>query len=187
MAYGFGIDVNTSDYPPNAMKISQAALFAMITLSVALCACDSGDKKDSGAAPSLPPKNKKPEAPKEDGATANPQPPEPGDAGKGMAEAPPPPAPAMDAGELPDKARQLDVINSAIKAYKAKNTGQIGLMSSGKSIEQLKRMPKPSSGAPITSLDQLVKAGLLTKIPEPPVGKKYVIDATTQEVRLENK
>ncbi len=164
------------------MKTSHVSLLAVISLSLALCACDSGDKKDTNSTPPPVPQKKS----KTDGgeAPANPQPPEVGGAPKAMSEAPPP-APVMDAAEVGEKAKQLDVINAAAKAYRSRQAGQGMMGTSGKSIEQLKKMGKPAAAAPLTSLDQLVKAGLLKSIPEPPAGKKYVIDAKTQEVRLE--
>ena len=41
--------------------------------------------------------------------------------------------------------------------------------------------------AGLTSLDDLVKAGLLKSIPQAPAGKKYVFDVKTQEAKLADK
>lgn len=38
----------------------------------------------------------------------------------------------------------------------------------------------------ITSLDGLVKAGLIKSVPVPPAGKKYIVDVKQCEVRLVN-
>ena len=46
---------------------------------------------------------------------------------------------------------------------------------------------KPGTASTVTSLDQLVTAGIIKSIPEPPAGQKYVLDVKTQKVRLENK
>ena len=192
--YGYWTQADKIVYPKNAMKFSNLTLLAMISLSVALCACDSGDKKEAGAAAAVP--NKKPKADKaatDTGAAANPQPPEAGEAAKNMNEAPAAPQ-AFDSNTPGEKFSQLDMINGAVKAFKSRQGGQSMMMSNGMSVEQQKKMfmekakaGKSGNESTLTSLDQLVKAGLLKSVPEAPEGKKYVIDAKTQEVRLEKK
>ena len=172
------------------MKTSHASLLAVISLSLALCACDSGDKKDVGTPPIVP--MKPPVA--ENGA--NPQPPEPSEAPQKMNDSP---APLDQAGS---SASGLEKINGAIQLYNKKKSaelmGKMGPMGGGASggdpssakqkyLDNARKKPAGASSVGLTSLDQLVTAGLLKSIPEAPAGKKYVLDVKTQEVRLENK
>ena len=155
------------------MKTSSATTLSVISLSLVLCACDSGDKKDSGAAPTVPKKPKAASEAAEAGTAANPQPPEPGDAPKGMN------APAESAGpaELPetsDEKQQIEMLNMAVGRFSQKQM-TVGMDKFG----------RPGGGkTPLTSLDQLVKAGVLKAIPAAPAGKKFVLDLTTQKVKL---
>lgn len=153
------------------MKTPLASILTMVSLSLALCACDSGDKKD-GAAPPLPPKKPKTE---DGGGKANPQPPEPTEHGKDMA--PTAPAGPMEMPETTDQKRQLDLLNMALSQYAQKQM-TAGMGKSG----------RPGGGkTSLTSLDQLVKAGIIKAIPEAPAGKKFVLDVPTQKVKLEPK
>ena len=167
------------------MKRLHASLLAVISLSLALCACDRGDKKDVGTPPIVP---KKPPVAE---SGANPQPPEPSEAPQKMNE---PPAPLDQAGS---SVSGLEKINGAIKAYNGKKSaelmGKMGPMAAGdpktakqKYLDNARKKPAGASSVGLTSLDQLVAAGLLKSIPEAPAGTKYVLDVKTQEVRLEN-
>ena len=155
------------------MKTSSASVLAAISLSLALCACDNGGDKKEGAAPPVPKK-----APKEPAASgnadkpANPQPPEPGDAPKAMSATPE----GMEVPASADEKRSVDMLNMALAQYAQKQMTK-GMGASG----------RPGGGGAstsLTSLDQLVKAGVLKAIPEAPAGKKFVLDVATQKVKL---
>ncbi len=155
------------------MKTSRALILSVISLSLALCACDSGDKKETGAAPPLPPKKPKTEGGE---VQANPQPPEPTEPSKDM-NAPAVPAGPADLPETTDQKQLLEMLNMAVGQYAQKQM-TAGMGKSG----------RPGGGkTTLTSLDQLVKAGILKAIPEAPAGKKFVLDVTTQKVKLEPK
>ena len=178
------------------MKTSPASILSVISLSLALCACDSGDKKETDStAPKLPPKK-----PKESVAPAD-----AGDKAPPVSDAT---APAMPAGEpglvVPDDSLMgdLEKLNGAIKMYNTKrsiemmskmgpNPGKGG--AGGQNAEKQKYLANANKAksatttAGLTSLDDLVKAGLLKSIPQAPAGKKYVFDVKTQEARLADK
>ncbi len=171
------------------MKTSYLPLLVVTSLALALCACDSGDKKDAkeGAAP---PVVKKSKVEKTEGATpGNPAPPESNEPVKEMnAPAAPGGVPSPDSGAGDNAETQLKMLNLAVSQYgqKAGTKSMMNqMMAQGKG-------GKPSgtgSGASSTlkSLDQLVTDGILKKIPDAPAGKKFVLDPKTQQVRMENK
>ena len=170
------------------MKTFHVSVLAVIALSLALSACDSGDKKGDGAAAKLPPKKDKSPAPTVD-ATANPHPPESGETPKDM-NAPGAPGAtlglgASDLGVDPG----IQLLEKAIISFKMKGSGMgAGMGTMSNPFANKGTQPaKPSGGANLTSLDQLVKSGAIKSIPEAPAGKKYVFDVKTQKVRLENK
>ena len=178
------------------MKTSSASILTVISLSLALCACDSGDNKDKdvGTAPKVP-KNPKPVE-----SGANPQPPESNQAPEKMNE-------SASSDQAGSSVNGLERINSAIKMYSQRKSaelmGKMGPMAGGASggdpnsakQKYLDNARKKQSGGSsagassvgLTSLDQLVTAGLLKSIPEAPAGKKYVLDVKTQQVGLADK
>ena len=104
------------------------------------------------------------------------------------------PAAAVDPGTA--NASGVETINGAIKVYNQKKSaelmGKSGAMAGGAGakdqyLAKFKKGPSAGSVVGVTSLDQLVTAKVLKSIPEPPAGKKYVLDTQKQEVRLENK
>jgi len=130
-------------------------------------------------------------------AAANPQPPESNEAPKNMngGGAGGPAAPADTSNYA-----QLDVINGAIARYSsmkiqgAQKQNMTRMMDYGKlNPSQQKEAAmkdaknRQTAAVELTSLEQLVTAGLLPKIPPAPEGKKYVLDVKAQVVRLENK
>ncbi len=174
------------------MKTSHALLLGVTALSLALCACDKGDKPEAGAAPVVKEKKPKVEAPAEGGATANPQPPVPGEAPKAM-DGGGAPGGVGEAGSGESGEAQIKMLNSAISAY-AQKMAQKGMLDKMKTAGN----KPPQGGMTMTSgstaammslksLDQLVTAGILQRLPEAPAGKKFVLDPKTQQVRLENK
>ncbi len=186
------------------MKIPHASLLAAVTLSLALCACDNGDKKDkdSGAATPMPPTAKTPKPPKteDSGTAANPQPPESNEAPKAMNAPSAPGEPgAAPTANATDALSAIERINGAIKMYTQKAAADMMIKmgpgagggdansAKAKYLANAKKTPAGAGNKGLTSLDQLVTAGFLKSIPEAPAGKKFVLDPKTQEVRLENK
>lgn len=177
------------------MKTTHASLLAVVSLSLALCACDSGDKKNtSSAPPTSPPKTPKAEKAESGAAKVNPQAPESTETPKDM-NAPGVPA-AADAQEFTGSS-QVDQINGAISTYAGKQMqsssmkqmaggGQMNKKDAQGNYPDPSKQKSASSGG-VTSLDQLVTSGILKSIPAPPEGKKYVLDVKAQKVRLENK
>jgi len=164
------------------MKIPHASILAAATLSLALCACDSGDKKDTSSAP---PQIKKPAKPDGAAATpapaANPQPPEPTGTPKDMSAASTTPLPP-DVSEGMSTDNQLQLLNLAVGKYGQKQSQKMMMSAKGG-----RPISGSGGGGGLTSLEQLVTEGLIKKIPDAPAGKKYVLDVKTQKVRLENK
>ncbi len=128
---------------------------------------------------------------------ANPQPPESAEAPKKMNETAAPGASAAPGGQDSEKYSQLDMINGALATYATMQTQKsaMGDMQNMSKMSDKDRKAayfaaqnkKAAGAAGVTSLDQLVTAGLLKSIPEPPAGKKYVLDVKAQKVRLEDK
>ena len=174
------------------MKLKYSLVITVVSLTFALCACDSGDKKDAGSTPPPVPQKK----PKTDGggAPGNPPPPESSEAPKKMNESAAPTAPG---GQDSEKYSQLDMINGALSTYATMQTQKSAMndmQKMGNTSEKDRKAAyfaaqnkKAAGAASVTSLDQLVTAGLLKSIPEPPEGKKYVLDVKAQKVHLENK
>ena len=122
------------------MKTSYFSLLAVTSLSLALCACDSGDKKDAkeGAAPPIV---KKPKAEKTDGgAPGNPVPPESNEPVKDMNAPAVPGAPgasSADSGAGDNAEAQLKMLNLAV--------GQFGQKAGTKSMmNQMMARCRPS-------------------------------------------
>ena len=163
------------------MKTPHASLLAVISLSLALCACDKGDKPEASGAPSVPPKKPKADAPAKPDTATNPQPPEPGDAPKSMS-APAAPGNPAELGEGADAEKQLQMLNMAVGKFGQKQAQKMMMNAKG---------GRPTSGSGsaggLKSLDQLVTEGLLKKIPDAPEGKKFMLDPKTGKVTLENK
>ena len=67
------------------------------------------------------------------------------------------------------------------------NAMKSGGLTGGPSNPNIKQTPSKAAAKTLTSLDQLVNAGIIKSIPEAPAGKKYVLDTKTQTVKLENK
>jgi hypothetical protein len=176
------------------MKNSHPLLLATVSLSLALCACDSGDKKDANAP--LPVGAAKPPKPaKEPAAAANPAPPESTEPVKDMSAGAAAPADAPGGGDM-SKYPGVDVINGAITAYVQKQMQAASmnkmadagkLSAKDQKAKYMAEFNKKSASGNLTSLDQLVSSGILKALPVAPEGKKFVLDVKEQKVRLENK
>jgi len=132
-------------------------LLALLVAELALAGCGS---KDSPATPE---------------AASTPQSSSSMPALAAPAEAPPPPGTAVAAAPVPSQAAEVpeyeganetEKLTAALRDYYTRNG---------------------ATAPAVTSLDALVKAGILKSVPAAPPGKKYVIDAATVEVRLVNK
>ncbi len=105
------------------MKIDRVHLYAMLALTLCLCACDSGDKKESGAPVALPPKKVK-ETP------ANAQPPESTEPVKNMNASAGQEGGAGAGGPAIDPDQAVNYLNGMIKMYAQKTSGgQVAMMS----------------------------------------------------------
>ena len=171
------------------MKTSHASILSVISLSLALCACDSGDKKTSEAAP-LPPKKPKAEAAD---AKGNLQPPDSTDAAKPMS----PGAPAEGGTGASDPQVPTDqavgMLNGLVSMYNQKVAGGGQMAMQGMDMrdpkaaqKKFQENQKKADAKKLKSLDELVTAGLIKKLPDAPPGKKFVFDAKTQTVIVAN-
>ena len=177
-----------------SMKIPRASILAALSLSLALCACDSGDKIKDSAAP-LPPK--KPKAEGESGNAANPQSADANETAKKMNE----PAAPAELGDLSASADMpaVKMINNAIKVYNQKKSADLmakkmplpgaggGQAAAKAAYENANKKQAGAASTTLTSLDDLVKSGLMKSLPAPPEGKKFLLDVQKQEVTLVNK
>jgi len=87
---------------------------------------------------------------------------------------PPPPGTTQPAAAVPSATAEIPTYEGKDEAAKLTQALQDYYTRNG------------ATAPAVTSLDALVKAGLIKSVPAPPAGKKYVIDPATVSVRLEN-
>ena len=107
---------------------------------------------------------------------------------------PPPPAVDFTAGKRPmDKEgnplSDLDILNEAILAYGGRAMGNAAVVTGSfkTAEEQVAAMSKQYESRSVKSLSDLVTAGLIKAVPQPPPGKQYVFDPKTQKAALVDK
>lgn len=108
----------------------------------------------------------------------------------------PPPAIDFTAAKRPldnngNPLSDLDILNEAIMSYGGRSMGAAAVVTGSFKTpeEQVAAMSKQyeSQSRPLQSLSDLVKAGLIKALPQPPPGKQYVFDPKTQRAALVDK